>query len=99
MIHFTNSKGERLPEDINKVANRYYDPKFGTYATEINKELWVSNGFDWYKTDEGRDVWNNVDNGNYQQFYKFHNPTKAKQARKAEIIAEIEKLQNELKEL
>ena len=99
MIYFTNIKGERLPEDINKVANEYYDPTFGMYAPDENNELWVYIGFDWYKTDEGRDIWNDIDCGNYKDFYLFHNPEKAKQARKAEIIAEIEKLQNELKKL
>lgn len=99
MIYFTNSKGERLPEDINKVANRYYD---GEIMPDENNELWIYYAFDWDKTKE-RGIWNNVDNNNYQPFYEFHNMPKqvikAKQTRKAEIIAEIEKLQNELKEL
>jgi hypothetical protein len=100
MIHFINSKGERLPEDINKVANERYDPRYSMYGPDNNNELWVCDGFDWHKTFEGRYIWNQVDDGNYQSFYKYlktNNP--AKQARKAEIIAEIEKLQNKLKEI
>lgn len=96
MIHFTNSKGERLPEDINKVANEYYD---GEHEPDINNELPLFVGFYYRDTEEDAGIWNDVYGGNYHSFYLFHNPEKAKQARKAEIIAEIEKLQNELKEL
>ena len=93
MIHFTNRKGERLPEDINKVANERYDPKFSPVKPNPDNELDLGYAFDWESSLEGYYIWDMVQVGNNNTFY-YH-----KQSRKAEIIAEIEKLQNELKEL
>ena len=69
MIHFTNIHGERLPEDVNKIANERYEPEF--WIVKPN-ELDVVYGFDWELTKEGWPIWNDVMNGNYEPLREFH---------------------------
>ena len=74
MIHFTNINGERLPEDVNKIANERYD---GEFKPDDKNELVVTAGFYWWKTIEGKSVWGasiwyQVENGNYEPLREFH---------------------------
>jgi len=67
MIHFTNINGERLPEDVNKIANERYTGK-------VNKdvEMWVGWMCLWKDTPEENYIWNQVDHGNYEPLREFH---------------------------
>ena len=75
MIHFTNINGERLPEDVNKIANERYDVNFMLSEGRklgISSELDVVYGFDWELTKEEWPIWNDVMNGNYEPLREFH---------------------------
>ena len=73
MIHFTNINGERLPEDVNKIANERYDA-FGNSSIRTNRknEIDIYGAFSWRSTEEGFDKWDCVHEGNYEPLREFH---------------------------
>jgi len=70
MIHFTNIHGERLPEDVNKIANERWEKEI---KPNKENELEIVYGFDWECTKENHDIWNQVYEGNYEPLREFHN--------------------------
>ena len=103
MIHFTNINGERLPEDVNKIANERYD---GEFKPDDKNELVVTAGFYWWKTIEGKSVWGEsiwyqVEKGNYEPLREFHRNNTEKimnpaQQKAAELIEKFENKTNSL---
>jgi len=66
-------KGEELPEDINKLAWLRYDRHFdaNTFArTECIRDM-----FDWYKTEEGKDFWRYICDGDFSIYYNRYGET------------------------
>jgi hypothetical protein len=53
-----------LPQPIREIAEQRRK-----YGNEDN----LSVAFTWYNTPEGHNIWSEVEGGNYQPFYDFHN--------------------------
>ncbi len=70
MIHFTNINGERLPEDVNKIANQRWN---GTTLTLKDGNMDLSFMCLWEYTPENTSIWDEVYQGNYEPLRKFHN--------------------------
>jgi len=74
MIHFTNIHGERLPEDVNKIANEwYYKIRHTSVRADKKNEMDIFCAFPWRSTEEGFDKWDDVHEGNYEPLREFHN--------------------------
>lgn len=61
----------QLPEDIKKVALEYQrnETKGIIYSKETDI---LQFAFEWSETKEKENIWNDVNNSNYQPFYDFH---------------------------
>jgi len=70
MIHFTNINGERLPEDVNKIANERWEKEI---KPNSNNELRLTAGFAFSITPEKLTIWYEVYQGNYEPLREFHN--------------------------
>ena len=65
-------KYKDLPPDIKAVA--YQRAKEQNHKPTEDSDLQVSkNTFNWNKTIEKHDIWADVNNGDFDSFYKFHN--------------------------
>lgn len=79
MIHFTNINGERLPEDVNKIANERYDVRGGNGLSPNSKnEMDVYIAFPWILTVEEFEIWDKVHDGNYEPLREFHRNSSGK---------------------
>ena len=73
MIHFTNIHGERLPEDVNKIANEIWE-KEEFKGEDIEGEPFpIVEAFYFHNKIGGNDVWWEVYQGNYEPLREFHN--------------------------
>lgn len=73
MIHFTNINGERLPEDVNKIANETWD-KEGFKGEDIEGEGFpIVEAFYFHNKKESSHIWWQVYEGNYEPLREFHN--------------------------
>lgn len=68
MIHFTNINGERLPEDVNKIANERCDIKEECFKNKFR----VNGAFYFDSQPEGYAIWFEVYHGNYEPLREFH---------------------------
>lgn len=93
MIHFTNIHGERLPEDVNKIANENYS---GYYPPNHNGELSLMYCHVWAES-----YWFSAWRGNYEPLREFHRNNTEKimnpaQQKAAELIEKFENKTNSL---
>ena len=68
-------KIKELPEDIRDIAiSRYFsDNEYPRTSDDLPLEEELVTAFNWQNTDEGVEIWSDVDIGDFDSFRDFHN--------------------------